>query len=211
MNSAKEIDALAKEAQEFGLGDRTFKLGNGQTLSHVVKAWNSANPARKINLKALISANGGLDPKKYVSGKTYKMPSSAYDRNNPGNVRFYGQNWLGEIADGLSNGDFSAFDTPEHGARAAVRTTMNIARKLPSPTIEEIMRIYSPTNENNTARHAASISRISGIPKARALRQGDVGQWVDFARGLFQAETGKKYSFSPSQMTNVVESAMTSK
>lgn len=202
---------FGKKAQDFGLGGRTFTLGKGKTLSHVVKAWNSANPARKINLKALISANGGLDPKKYVSGKAYKMPSSAYDRNNPGNVRFYGQKWLGEISDGLSHGDFSAFDTPEHGARAAVRSSMNIAKKLDSPTIDAIMKVYSPTNENDTERHAINISRISGIPKDRALKPDDVGKWVDFARGLFQAETGKKYSFSPNQMTNIVQSAMTSK
>lgn len=195
----------------FGPGGRTFALGRGQTLSHVVKEWNAANPGRKIDLKALISANGGLDPKKYVAGKSYKMPLSAADRNNPGNVRFYNQKWLGEIADGLQKGDFSAFDTPEHGARAAVRASMNIAKNLESPTIDGIMKAYSPTNENNTASHAVNVSRISGIPKDRVLKPDDVGQWVDFARGLFRSETGNRYVFTPAQMTNIVESARTSK
>lgn len=188
-----------------------FTLRKGQTLSHVVNAWNAANPNRKINLKALVSANGGLDPKKYVAGKAYKMPASFVGRNNPGNVRFYNQKWLGELPEGLSKGDFSVFDTPEHGARAAIRSSMNMAKKLPSPTLAELMRAYSPTNENDTATHTANISRISGIPKDRVLKQDDVGQWVDFARGLFRAETGNKYSFTPQQMTNIVQSAKTSK
>ena len=209
MNS--ELKRLIKYAQTFGPAGATFKLSKGQTLSHVVKKWNAENPQRRINLKSLIEANGMLDPKKYAAGRTYKMPSSAIEKNNPGNVRFYNQKWLGEIADGLNRGDFSVFDTPEHGARAAARTVMNIAGGLENPTIDGVVAQYSPKGENNVSRHAKNISSISGIPRTATLRTGDDGQMVDLLRGLIGAETGSRYSFSPEQMTNIVRSARQSK
>lgn len=199
---------FTKTSQDFGPGGRTLTLAKGQTPSHAVRAWNAENPGRKIDLKGLLSANPGVDPRKYVAGKAYNMPSSVFDRNNPGNVRFYNQKWDGELPAGLNKGDFSVFDTKENGGRAAIKTLFNIAKRISVPTLEKIMSIYSPSSENDTAKHVSNISRISGIPSDRELKLDDVGQWVDVARGLFRSETGNKYTFTPAGMTNIVISAI---
>ena len=195
---------FVKTAQTFVDGDCKFILGSGKGLLHVVKAWNKAHPDRKVSVPKLMAANGGLKAERFQAGRKYKMPLSAIENNNPGNVRKYGVRWKGELDVGLERGDFSVFDNQDNGLRAAIRTVMNIAKRIPGATISDISKIYEPANSEV---HASNISSISKIPKDRPLKTYDDGEMVDYARGLYRSETGNRYYFDPGTLTNIVRSA----
>ena len=86
---------------------------------------------------------------------------------------------------------------------------MEIARGQDSPTISIIVPTYSPASENDVVGHARNISNGSGIATNRVLDVGNTGQWVDLARGLFRAESGRPHAewFTPQALTNIVNSA----
>lgn len=71
------INVLVKLAQSFSDDGATFTLQNGKTPTHAVRAWNNANPTRRISLRELLDANPGVDVRRYIAGKKYNMPSSA--------------------------------------------------------------------------------------------------------------------------------------
>ena len=160
----------------------------------------------KRNLKGLI---------KWAQNTTNTTERVAYPGalNNPGNMRFYNVGWLGEQPTGIARGQFTRFDTPQHGLRAAARNAMNIGARQPQFTIDSFVPIYSPGTENNTDRHAQNISDVSGIARDTVLDSDDTGQMVDFLRGLIQAESGANTAswFTPTEYTNAVTSARTSR
>lgn len=71
------INVLVKLAQSFSDDGATFTIQKGKTPTHAVRAWNNAHPDKRIDLSALLAANPGVDPKRYIAGKKYKMPSIA--------------------------------------------------------------------------------------------------------------------------------------
>lgn len=69
-------DYIPKTAQDFSQDGSTFTLRNGQTLSHVMQAWNRAHPDRRITLAQLRAANPGIRDTKFRAGKSYRMPGA---------------------------------------------------------------------------------------------------------------------------------------
>lgn len=69
-------DYITKTAQDFSQDGSTFSLRNGQTLSHVIQAWNRAHQDRRITLAQLRAANPGISDSKFRAGKSYKMPGA---------------------------------------------------------------------------------------------------------------------------------------
>lgn len=159
----------------------------------------------KYNFKGLI---------KWAQNSTNTVERVAYPGalNNPGNMRFYNVGWLGEQPADRRRGQFTRFDTPQHGLRAAIRNAMNIGRRQPQFTIESFVPVYSPGTENNTEQHTSNIADVSGIARDAVIDPEDTGQMVDFARGLIQAESGADAAnwFTPQEYTNAVTSARTS-
>jgi GH24 family phage-related lysozyme (muramidase) len=68
---------IEKSAQSFSDDGTTFTLQKGKAPVHAVQEWNNSHPDRLISLKALLEANPGVDPRRYIAGKKYKMPSMA--------------------------------------------------------------------------------------------------------------------------------------
>jgi hypothetical protein len=76
MNKLAEF-GIAKKAVSFSQDGSTFQLSAGETPGHAVKAWNSANPSRKITTQQLLSANNGVKPTGYGIGKSYNTGVAA--------------------------------------------------------------------------------------------------------------------------------------
>lgn len=232
------INVLVKLAQSFSDDGATFTLQKGKTPTHAVRAWNNANPTRRISIRELLDANPGVDARRYIAGKRYNMPSSARmpipssrpvpmptidvqeDRpaypgglNNPGNMEYRQDNgWPGQIGRGGRDNRFARYDTPTSGGTAAIGRWMEIARSQINPTISSIVPTYSPASENDVVQHAYNIaSNAPGISTNTVLNIDNTGQWVDLARGLFAAESDHEHSrwFTPNEYTNMVNNART--
>ena len=80
-------DYIPKTAQDFSQDGSTFTLRNGQTLSHVMQAWNRAHPGRRITLAQLRAANPGISDTKFRAGKSYRMPGAWPDAATPAPAR----------------------------------------------------------------------------------------------------------------------------
>jgi hypothetical protein len=62
---------LEKKAVSFSRDGSTFQLATGETPGHAVKAWNSANPDRKITMQHVLSANPKVKATRYRIGTRY--------------------------------------------------------------------------------------------------------------------------------------------
>lgn len=155
------------------------------------------NPGALIKCAAVVASPA-------AARKAYPGPI-----NNPANMRYYGVGWLGERGKGLRRGQFTRFDTPQNGLRAASRLLVNIGNdraKTRRFTINEVMPVFSPRKENNTARHIRNVSAISGLKPDQVLDRNNTGQMVDLLRGVVGAESGEATQnwFTPQEYTNAV-------
>ena len=218
----------------------------GDTLSHIARRhglrisdivrWNGIGDPNRLKVGARLrlgpstpiagrirpaatgTGSGAARGRPAQTAQPARMPYPGQLRN-PGNVRHYANDtWLGEITEGRNPGQFARFDTPQHGLRAASHVVLNIANRLgDNPTLDGIIGRYSPPNENNTTRHASTVSSLSGIARDAPIDTSDTGQMVDLMRGIVGAENprmpdGRRYSewFTPDEYTNAVVSARTS-
>lgn len=62
---------IDKKAVSFSPDGATFTLGKGESPWNAVKAWNTANPGRKITTNQVLSANKGVKSTGYGVGKPY--------------------------------------------------------------------------------------------------------------------------------------------
>lgn len=95
-------------------------------------------------------------------------------RNNPGNVRYYGDQWQGLIPLNYSTGQFCEFYTLYAGLRAMV---IDIVGDIEdgADTIRELISEFAPTNENNTAGYINTISSMTSIHPDTSLYHWDNG------------------------------------
>lgn len=94
--------------------------------------------------------------------------------NNPGNLKISSNAWKGKKSV-LENTDgvFEQFTTPEYGIRALyidLRSKINRGVN----TIDKILNIYAPDNENNTIAYINSVESISGINRNKTLSINDI-------------------------------------
>ena len=94
--------------------------------------------------------------------------SLAIKNNNPGNLRFYGIGWHGEI--GESKG-FSVFDSMQNGVRAAYVNMRTKYYRDGVTTIDELINVWAPKHEN------------------------EVGPYVDYEVGRVGIEAGERFDF----------------
>lgn len=133
-------------------------------------------------------------------------------RNNPFNMRFFNVGWLGELANGLRNGDFTRFDTAQNGLRGGIRYAIRMPERgvVDNLTIRNYVHNAAPASDgNDEEQHAANIARISGLGVDDVLDTSDDGTMVDFARGVTQAESGADAAnwYTPQEYTNAVQQA----
>ena len=102
------------------------------------------------------------------SAKEDKHNTTGRAVNNPGNIRNDGKsNWQG-MTGNSAVGDYVNFETPEHGVRAlAIDLSSKMERGL--VTIEDILTVYAPNNENDTESYIKYVARKTGFKRDMPL------------------------------------------
>jgi hypothetical protein len=141
--------------------------------------------------------------------------------NNPGNLKFTGQSGatLGE------NG-FAKFNTVQDGFKALQNQLQlygsgqsKAAGYKKLDTIEEIMKIYAPSNENDTEGYIKNLEKLTGHSRKESLDFSDTQTVSAMMAGISKVETGKNL-YNPTQVqllitnttdTNVAVKGLTNK
>jgi hypothetical protein len=109
--------------------------------------------------------------------------------NNPGDIRV-GDAWQGMT--GADDKGFVIFDSIAWGMRAMATDLLNKISKGEN-TITEIISIYAPPSENDTASYIAAVSADMGIDPDQVLPM-DQGTFHSLLRAIMNHELGDGYS-----------------
>lgn len=108
--------------------------------------------------------------------------------NNPGDER-PGDNWQGMIG---TNEGFIVFQDISWGIRAMAQDLLNKINKGEN-TITEIITIYAPPSENDTASYIAAVSADMGVDPNQVLPM-DTGTFHNLLRAIMNHELGNSFS-----------------
>lgn len=118
---------------------------------------------------------GDLSTSVNGSAKQVVIPKStlAYANNNPGNLRFVGQQGASE-----GKGGFARFDSPQAGYEALMRQIkLDASRSL---SLGKFISKYAPATENDTALYQQQAVKALGVPLTTPLAQIPVDRVAKF-------------------------------
>lgn len=110
--------------------------------------------------------------------------------NNPGNIRA-GDSWQGMV--GQDDAGFIIFSDDTWGLRALATDLQTKINKDNLTTISDIISVYAPPSENNTAAYIAAVSADTGIGADDELT-ADAQTLFDLVRAIANHENGDSYS-----------------
>lgn len=122
--------------------------------------------------------------------------SRGYRNNNPGNIRMTKIAWVGKVAaPSNTDGAFEQFVHLKFGVRAMI---LDVRGKITKGlnTIEKLLAVYAPKNENNTRAYVATVARLSGLKAGQVLNTSK-GTLQRLVIAMSQVENGK--ALTPAQ------------
>ena len=124
-----------------------------------------------------------------VTGVGIMKTSRGIRNNNPGNLRISSNDWKGKVPKAQNtDGDFEQFTAPEYGIRALfIVLRCKLGRGI--NTIEKIMHVYAPTNENNTTTYIAAIENMTGIGRNKTVTVNDIPKLIP---AIIKVENGSQ-------------------
>lgn len=132
--------------------------------------------------------------------------------NNPLNINYIGQE-NASLEDTPLNGGkrrFAKFDTPDDGIRAASKQLMLYysgksahAKGVPMKTLEDIMPIFAPNNENDTAAYIRTMSSKLQVSKKDDLELNNPKKMAALIKALSEVENNG-FSYTPTQIQNAI-------
>jgi hypothetical protein len=113
-----------------------------------------------------------------IFGAGFMRLSRGIRNNNPGNLRISENAWRGKVPiEQNTDGAFEQFISPEYGIRALfIDLRSKINRGL--NTVEKIMNVYAPPNENNTIAYITAIENMTGIRRNKVITVDDIPKIV---------------------------------
>lgn len=150
---------------------------------------------KKVSDYASVTANS-ISPDLNIGGKNAKVRS--FRNNNFGNLNYVGQEGARlEDPNGKGEARFAKFNTPEEGFRGLANQLTLYAngkskatggRKL--ETVEDIIGVYAPSNENNTQQYISSLSTKLGVKSNQQLDMTNPEVMTQLMRGIATIEGG---------------------
>ncbi|MBO9502511.1 hypothetical protein [Brevundimonas sp. A19_0] len=136
---------------------------------------------------------GGVDPDRPQGQRRSvaraDQPARGIRNNNPGNIEARSDiRWQGQAG---SDGRFARFETPEHGLRALARD-LYTKRDRGLDTVAEIISVWAPPNENNTAAYIAAVSRAIGVDPNEVLDFDDPRVMTGLMGAIIRHENGEQ-------------------
>jgi hypothetical protein len=99
----------------------------------------------------------------------WKTDSRGYKNNNPGNLRYAGQ----DHTIGMDEKGFAKFDTLEHGEEAQ-RKQLQLYASRGNDTLAGMINTYAPPSDNNdTGAYIADVSKRTGLDPNQHLDMND--------------------------------------
>lgn len=112
-------------------------------------------------------------------------------KNNPFNIRYNGQSWIG--LSGHKNG-FCEFISLDYGIRAWLILMRTYRRNHNICTIRKIVKRFAPPSENDTFKYIDFVSKYCFIPSDRYLNFET--QYYMIGRAMALNETNTSFSLS---------------
>lgn len=196
------------KAVTMALSDQTLAInaGTDKTVSAINRLgtqmqggeWGQDNvgvEGKKVSDYASVSVDN-ISPDLNIGGKNAKVRS--FRNNNFGNLNYVGQEGA-RLEDPNVNGEarFAKFNTPEEGFRGLANQLTLYAngkskatggRKL--ETVEDIIGVYAPSNENNTQQYISSLSTKLGVKSNERLDMTNPEVMTQLMRGIATIEGG---------------------
>lgn len=196
------------KAVTMALSDQTLAInaGTDKTVSAINRLgtqmqggeWGQDNvgaEGKKVSDYAAVAVDN-ISPDLNIGGKNAKVRS--FRNNNFGNLNYVGQEGA-RLEDPNGNGEarFAKFNTPEEGFRGLANQLTLYAngkskatggRKL--ETVEDIIGVYAPSNENNTQQYISSLSTKLGVKSNEQLDMTNPEVMTQLMRGIATIEGG---------------------
>lgn len=88
--------------------------------------------------------------------------------HNPGNIKRKGAQWIG-LADEQDDPTFLQFVDPRFGVRAMARIMQTYYNVHGLRCVEDIIRRWAPTSENDTDAYVDAVCNAMSVPKRKRL------------------------------------------
>lgn len=118
--------------------------------------------------------------------------------NNPGNLKYFGIGWQGEVG---SDGTFSIFSKYKYGIRAMLKDIQGDYRNKGKTTLQAIINEFAPGSENPTSSYIAKVVEWSGI-NANVPFLDNYQNWKDIVLAMTRFENGR-VAVTPAQFDQV--------
>lgn len=132
------------------------------------------------------------------------MPTLANRNNNPGNLRFIGQQGASQ-----GEGGFAKFNSPEEGYAALLNDVQSkVSGKSrsglrPTDTLVDFTKIYAPSSDNNApGSYAAAVANKMGVSPATSLQElepriGELAEAIAHHEGYQGQESATGFNPKP--------------
>ena len=109
---------------------------------------------------------------------------------NPGNIR-KGENWEGMDEERTAlESSFCVFKETKWGIRALCRILLTYYRRDGLETVEEIIRRYAPSTENDTESYIKDVCQRTGFKAREKLRLQDRETMLKLIKAIIWHENG---------------------
>jgi hypothetical protein len=107
--------------------------------------------------------------------------------NNPGNIRKTNIKWAGEVVPGTDSA-FEQFKSMAYGIRAMLVDIIG-KHKRGLDTIQELINVWAPPFENDTASYVKNVAARAGLP-ATAVFTPNKANFIAIAKAMAFSENG---------------------
>lgn len=134
----------------------------------------NASPVQRPNQPGL-DEELSADVYNRLYSKHVDMNGIAFSHRNPGNLRWFGADWVGlDRKNTKAKGDFCWFLDVESGTRAMTKLIQNYLKDGVN-TIDKIVSKYAPAQDGNVpTKYADFIEQKAGVSRSQILALSDV-------------------------------------
>jgi len=218
INAAKFLGLIDKPKEEKATIPQRITMQLALAVSKHVSDLNvlGGNIRKYINEPVSSWWKGVMDRPFIRDGRTISERN-----NNPGNLKF-----IGQAGATLGENGFAKFNTVQDGFKALQNQLQlygsgqsKAAGYKKLDTIEGIMKIYAPSNENDTEAYIKNLEKLTGHSRKESLDFSDTQTVSAMMAGISKVETGKNL-YNPTQVqllitnttdTNVAVKGLTNK
>lgn len=114
--------------------------------------------------------------------------------NNPLNLIISPNDWLGKVEHN-NDGRFEQFTSLLYGIRAACINARTIIRRNKNCSVQDLINIWAPANENNTEAYITAVCKKANLSRFERLDPRNRNQMARLMWAMSYVENGQDISF----------------